>query len=241
MRRLEAEHEDSAHRKYAYDFDYLMHDYMLRVFAPFIGAGAALELGCYHGAFTQRLAERFADLTVVEGAADLIEIARAAVPQRVRFFHRRFEEFSPPQGYDAIFLIHTLEHLDEAVASLDRFRQWLAPGGRLFVAVPNAHAASRQIAVEMGLIAHPSAVTPDEHRHGHRRTYARATLADDLRAAGLSVVQEGGIFFKALANFQFDAVMKQGIVDAAYLEGCFRLGMRYPDLCASIYAICEAR
>jgi trans-aconitate methyltransferase len=239
-RRLEAEHDDTATRKYAYDFDYRMHDYLLRTFAPFLPSGPALELGCFKGEFTKRLADRFADLTVVEGAADLIEAARAAVPARVAFCHARFEDFTPTRPYEAIFLIHTLEHLDDAVASLARMRRWLSPSGRLFVAVPNAHAGSRQIAVEMGLIPYAAAVTAGEHQHGHRRTYSLDTLTDDLRSAELAVEQKGGVFFKAFANFQLDPMMQQKIIDEAYLEGCFRLGMRYPDLCASIYAICRA-
>src|SRR5438128_190972 len=99
MRQLEAEHEDTGDRKYAYDFDYRMHGYLLRAFEPFLASGPALELGCYQGEFTKRLSTRFDDVTVVEGAADLIEIARARVPGRVEFLHRRFEDFAPTKRY----------------------------------------------------------------------------------------------------------------------------------------------
>jgi len=52
-------------------------------------------------------------------------------------------------------------------------------------------------------------------------------------------VHRSGIFFKALANFQWDQVIPAGIVDEAYLDGCYRLGQRYPDLCSSIFLVCE--
>jgi hypothetical protein len=29
------------------------------------------------------------------------------------------------------------------------------------------------------------------------------------------------------------------VIADAYLEGCYRLGMQYPDLCASIWLVCE--
>jgi hypothetical protein len=124
------------------------------------------------------------------------------------------------------------------VSLLRRIGSWLSPGGRLFVAVPNAYAASRQIAVAMGLIPYATAVTEGEALHGHCRTYCKETLQSDVRAAGLRTVDEGGILFKPLANFQFDRALKDGIVGDDYLNGCFELGKTYPELCASIYAVC---
>jgi 2-polyprenyl-3-methyl-5-hydroxy-6-metoxy-1,4-benzoquinol methylase len=239
MRSLENEHADTTGRKYAYDFDYRMHDYILRRLEAHLPPGRALELGCYHGAFTQRLERRYPDLTVAEGASDLIEVARLAVSSRVTFIKTLFQDFEPDATFDAIFLIHTLEHLDEGAEQLARIGDWLKPGsGRLFVVVPNAHAPSRQIAVEMGLISHAAAVTDGERAHGHRRTYSLDTLGKECRSARLRIIERGGVFFKPFANFQFDALLKSGIIGEEYLEGCYQLGMRYPDLCSSIYAVC---
>ncbi|HJP68187.1 MAG TPA: methyltransferase domain-containing protein, partial [Sphingomicrobium sp.] len=139
-----------------------------------------------------------------------------------------------------IFLLHTLEHIDQPVDLLRRIGTWLSQNGRLFLAVPNAYAASRQIAVAMGLISHPTAVTDGEALHGHQRTYSKDTLKRDVAAAKLNVVDSGGIFFKPLANFQIDQLLEADVIKSDYLEGCYELGKRYPDLCASIYAICEA-
>lgn len=240
MRDLNKEFADTETRKYAYDFDYRMHDYMLRAFQPNLPPGRALELGCYHGAFTERLAKIYSDLTVVEGASDLIDVARTRVGQDVRFVLSRFEDFEPAERFDAAFLIHTLEHVEDSVTLLRRIGSWLSPGGRLFVAVPNAYAASRQIAVAMGLIPYATAVTDGEARHGHCRTYCKETLQGDVGAAGLRIVDEGGILFKPLANFQFDRALKDKIVGDDYLNGCFELGKTYPELCASIYVVCSS-
>jgi trans-aconitate methyltransferase len=234
---LENEHADAIDRRYAYDFDYRMHSYMIRTFEPFVGTDA-LEMGCYHGDFTKLLVERFVNVTVVEGARDLIEIAKSRVGE-ARFCQSRFETFSPQSRFDAVFLIHTLEHLDEPQGVLPRIRAWLKPDGLFYVAVPNAHAASRQIAVEMGLISHPTAVTDGEFAHGHRRTYELSALIEEMQRAGFEVRASGGIFFKPFANFQFDKLISSDAIGEEYLEGCYRLGTRYPDLCASIYAVCS--
>ncbi len=91
----------------------------------------------------------------------------------------------------------------------------------------------------MGLITHNDAVTPAEHEHGHRCTYSLDTLERDATAAGLKVVYRTGIFFKALANFQWDRLLKTDIISKDYLEGCYKLGHLYPDLCSSIFLLCE--
>jgi len=105
---------------------------------------------------------------------------------------------------------------------------------------PNANAPSRQIAVKMGLISHNVAVTPAEAKHGHRCTYTLDTLERDAVAAGLKVLHRSGIFFKALANFQWDRILQTDIISKEYLEGCYKLGQHYPDLCSSIFLMCES-
>ena len=93
--------------------------------------------------------------------------------------------------------------------------------------------------MKMGLIPSADAVTDGEREHGHRRTYSLETLERDVRAAGFSVVDRGGVFFKALANYQFDRLLGGDVISEGYLDGCYELGKQYPDLCASIYVVCE--
>src|SRR5450432_2402492 len=61
------EYQDNT-RKYAYDFDYLLRDYMMQSFLPFLAKGKALELGCYLGEFTNVILRYFSEVTVVEGS-----------------------------------------------------------------------------------------------------------------------------------------------------------------------------
>jgi 2-polyprenyl-3-methyl-5-hydroxy-6-metoxy-1,4-benzoquinol methylase len=225
--------------RYAYEFDSILRRYMMRTLEPFLPAGKALELGCYAGDFTELLAARYVDLTVIEAADELIAIARSRVGNRTRFLHGTFETVDVTDRYDAIFMVHTLEHLDDPVLVLRRVRDWLSVNGRLFLVVPNANAPSRQIAVQAGLIPFNSAVTEDERLHGHRRTYTLDTLERVCLDAGHRIHHRGGVFFKPLANFQFDKLIGGDVISEEYLEGCYRLGMHYPDLCASIYVVCE--
>lgn len=232
---------DNEGRNYAYSFDFdVMHPFMLRSFQPFFTQGNVLELGCYKGAFTKRLVPLFEDITCVEASDEAIESAKKQLGDKVKFVNALFENVMLPSKYDNIILTHVLEHIDDPIIVLKRINnEWLSDNGRFFLVCPNANAPSRQIAVKMGLISHNSAVTPAEGAHGHQITYTLDTLERDVRAAGLNVIHRSGIFFKALANFQWDRLLQTDIISPEYLEGCYQLGQQYPDLCSSIFLMCE--
>lgn len=232
---------DTTDRKYAYSFDFdVMHPYMIRSFEPFFRPGSLLELGSFKGDFTSRILDYFDDITCVEASDAAIEEAKRKFGDKIELIHSSFETVELSRRFDNIVLTHVLEHLDEPVRLLEKIKnEWLAPGGRLFLVCPNANAPSRQIAVKMGLISHNSAVTPAEHDHGHRRTYSLDTLERDAVSAGLAVHHRSGVFFKALANFQWDRLLQTDIISKEYLDGCYKLGQHYPDLCSSIFLLCE--
>lgn len=241
QRDYNVEIQDGADHRYAYNFDFdVIHPFLIRSFEPFFNKGSLLELGSFKGDFTQRLLSRFEDVTCVEASTLAIEEAKRKLTDKVTFVSAHFETVVLPRRYDNIVLTHVLEHVDDPVLVLRRVNaEWLAEGGRLFLVCPNANAPSRQIAVKMGLITHNAAVTPAEAAHGHRRTYSLDTLERDAVAAGLRVRHRSGIFFKALANFQWDRLLNTDIISKEYLEGCYKVGQQYPDLCSSIFLLCE--
>ncbi len=233
--------DNDASEKYVYGFDFdVMHPFMIESFAPFFIQGSLLELGSFKGDFTQRFLPYFDDVTCVEASDIAVEVAKKKLGDKVKFVNALFEQAALPKRYDNIVLTHVLEHLDDPVRVLKRINdEWLAEGGRLFLVCPNANAPPRQIAVKMGLISHNTAVTQAEAEHGHRCTYTLDTLERDAAAAGLKVVHRSGIFFKALANFQWDRLLQTDIISQEYLDGCYKLGQHYPDLCSSIFLLCE--
>ena len=240
-RNYNEELKDTNEHNYAYNFDFdVMHKYMIESFKPFFKEGNLLELGSSKGDFTKRFTPFFNDITCVEASDAAIAEAKEKLGDKVRFINSVFEELVLETKYDNIVLTHTLEHIDNPVELLKRINnEWLSKTGRFFLVCPNANAPSRQIAVKMGLISHNSAVTPAEEKHGHRITYSLDTLERDARAAGLNVIHRSGIFFKALANFQWDRLLQTDIISPEYLDGCYELGQQYPDLCSSIFLLCE--
>ena len=239
MRNYNLECQDNAARKYAYDFDSIVRRYMLETLKPYFNChGATLEMGCYKGDMTEQILNYLPTITVIEASSDLALTVQQRFPGKVTVITSTFETAQIEEKFDNIFIVHTLEHLDDPVTILKKIRDWLTPTGLLFVAVPNANALSRQLAVKMGLIEYNAAVTPGEAEHGHRRTYSMDVLLGQLRCAGYRAVDYGGILVKPFANFQFDQAIAQGILNEAYLEACNELAKTYPELSASLFAVC---
>ncbi len=240
-RDYDKETSDTSSHKYAYNFDFdVMHPFMIKSFLPFFKEGSLLELGSFKGDFTRRLLPFFLDITCVEVSEEAIQSAKKELGDRVKFIHSLFQTAELPSRYNNIILTHVLEHLDDPVGLMRRINdEWLPDNGRFFLVCPNANAPSRQIAVKMGLIENNRAITEAERQHGHRITYTLDTLERDAKSAGLNVLYRSGIFFKALANFQWDRLLCTDIISSEYLDGCYQLGQVYPDLCSSIFLLCE--
>ncbi len=218
-------------------FDAAMRGYMMRSFEPFFRDGPCLQVGCAHGDQTSLLVERFDDVTVIEPAAEFLAYAKARIGDRAVFVDALIETFETERRFETILFSHVLEHVADPVAALARLGALLTPTGRLYTVVPNAEAPSRRIAVKMGVLDHLEGMSEADIAAGHRRIYRLDTLGRDVRAAGLTMQQTGGIFFKPLANFQLDALLGGPLIGEAFMEGCYQLGREDPASCASIYVI----
>ena len=229
--------------KYAYNFDFeVMHKYFIEEFKPFINDrqyNNCLEIGSYKGDFTKRLSSYFCQVVAIEPSVEFIAEAQKKELQNVIWMNDTFENTNIQIKFRTIFITHLLEHIEKQLFFLKKASNLLTTDGLMIICCPNANAASRQIAVNMGLIESPTCVTPIEWKHGHKRTYTLDSLTRDVKTVGLQVVHRGGILFKGLCSSQFDKAIEHGIVNDEYFMGCYELGKKYPDLCSSIYVICK--
>ena len=232
---------DTEDHKYVYNFDFdVMHNYMIKSFVPFFKNDNVLELGSFKGDFTEKIIPFFKNVTCIEGSEEAVKIAKEKFDNKINIILSTFEDLNLSEKFDNVILTHVLEHIDNPINLLSKINnEWLTDDGVLFVVCPNANAPSRQIAVKMGLISHNSAITESEQKHGHRITYTLDTLERDINQSGLEIIHRGGIFFKALANFQWDQLLNTDIISKEYLDGCYKLGQQYPDLCSSIMFVCK--
>lgn len=208
--------------------------YSFEVFQRHIRPGPILEMGPAEGHMTGDLAALGQPLTLVEGAAPFCDSLRRRFPQ-AEVVHALFEDFHPETRFQTIILGHVLEHVDDPVQILARTKDWLADGGRVMAAVPNARSIHRQAAVIMGLLPFEEALNEADERHGHRRVYTPESFRSDFLRAGLSIEMFGGYWLKPLSNAQIERDW-----DERLLKAFMAMGERYPDIAGEIYVVARA-
>ena len=190
--------------------------------------GRGLQFGCANGYETDRLALHMGSLDVVDGSSIFIERLQRERQHasNVHFHLALFEEYDHQRTgrtYDYVACNYVLEHVFDTAHILSNIAGMLAADGLVFITVPNAMALSRRLAKEMGLVDSLFDLTPNDHKHGHRRTYTVESLREEVTAAGFRIVQESGIVFKILADFQLNRLLRDGFLTPEHIHGLQRL------------------
>lgn len=231
-------HLDAYRGNVLYDFDnsILLHWYPKRILALAPEAASLLELGLGHGFSTPHFAQAVRRHVVLEGSPAVIAHFRESHPgcaTEVREIY--FEEFDSDERFDVIVMGFVLEHVDDPRSLLARYRRFLAPGGRLFAAVPNMASMNRRLGQLAGLLPDLAQLSTNDILLGHKRYFSVESLTTQLREAGYEVDRVEGIYLKPLTTTQMVSLqLSPNIIDAL----C-RLGIDYPELCCGILA--EAR
>lgn len=99
-------------------------------------AGRLLDFGCGNGGFLGAFAARFADWELDGAETDDRHIgALRAISGVRRLYGVNTDDL--PEKYDAISLVHVLEHLEDPAAVLAKLRSKANPGGLLLIEVPS--------------------------------------------------------------------------------------------------------
>jgi 2-polyprenyl-3-methyl-5-hydroxy-6-metoxy-1,4-benzoquinol methylase len=214
------------------DFDKRLIRFRYQTLKPHFRGPNGLELGPAEGEMTRYLVDDFARLTIVDGSAQLL--ARVADAPNLCKVHALVEEFEPRETFDTIILDHILEHVADPVQLLERVRRWSAADGRILLGVPNGHSIHRLVAVKMGLLGSPTELNERDHALGHRRVYTIETFRRDVEAAGLRILETGGVFFKPLSNQQIQDDWTEDMI-----QGFYELGKDFGEYSAELYAVCQ--
>jgi len=106
---------------------------------PALQGSSALDAGCGAGVFSDRLADRGAEVTGVDISERMLARARERVPDAT--FHREdISDGLEPLADDSVDVVlcqHVLSHLSDLGDPLDAFRRVLTDGGALVVSAHN--------------------------------------------------------------------------------------------------------
>ncbi|WP_275788476.1 class I SAM-dependent methyltransferase [Pararhizobium gei] len=220
----------------AIENDLILNWYPERIIKRFGTVGSILELGIGHG-YTPGLFNAACDRhVIIEGSQLVIDLFKERAPDfKGEVVFSYFEEFETEERFDVIVMGFILEHVDDPGMLLDRYKKFLKPGGRMFVAVPNAKSMNRRLGVELGKIDDIYALNANDHALGHKRQYCRDTLKQEIQNHGYIVSLEEGIYLKPLPL----GVLKTLPDFKENLDAMLRVGVDFPDLCVAL--LMEAR
>lgn len=223
-----------------YDFDneILLTWYPKRVLHHTGGANSLLELGLGHGYTTDIFSHRFSRHVVLEGSPAVIRNFRKTHTEcSTEIVETYFEVFNTDERFDVIVMGFILEHVDDPLLILQRFRKFLVPGGKIFLAVPNAEVLNRKLGYLAGLLDDISTLSENDRLLGHKRYYTVSNLTDEVKNAGCGIDRLEGIYLKPFTTHQIVSLqLERKIIDAL----C-EVGVGYPELSCGILAEISAR
>ena len=136
------------------------------------GASSLLELGLGHGITASVFERHFKRHVVIDASPAVIQNFRQRFPDsKVEIVESYFETFDTPERFDVIVFGYILEHVDDPIRILKHFRSCLAPGGRMFVTVPNAEVLNRRLGHLAGLLPDMQQLSEHDLLLGHKRYY----------------------------------------------------------------------
>lgn len=220
---------------FAFDNSIMLNWYPERIMRRCKSADSLLELGIGHGYTTQRFSQFFSRHVVVDGSASVIEQFNQQFPDcSASVIESYFENYSPDEKFDIIVLGFILEHVADPEAILQRFKQFLAPGGRCFVAVPNGESLHRRFGHAAGLLDDMMALGAGDLELGHERLYSVTSLSAELENCGYSVLRKEGIFLKPMTTNQLLSLQLTPEIIQAMCE----VGIGYPELsCGLLFEV----
>jgi ubiquinone/menaquinone biosynthesis C-methylase UbiE len=211
--------------------DLILKWYPKRIVERFGRCESLLELGIGHG-FTAGIFNEACDRHVlIEGSQVVIDQFRGSHPNfKADLNFGYFEEFDTDERFDVIVMGFVLEHVESPGYLLERFRRFLKPSGRLYVAVPNAKSMNRRLGVELGIIDDIYDLNTNDHALGHRRQYCLDTLKQELTQCGYTLTHQEGIYLKPLPL----SVLKTLPDFEANLQAMLHIGVDFPELCVGL-------
>jgi 2-polyprenyl-3-methyl-5-hydroxy-6-metoxy-1,4-benzoquinol methylase len=144
--------------------------------------GRFLDVGCATGFFLNGVRRESGwSVCGVDIGEPAVRFARAELGLDVRAGELSASAF-PPESFDFIHVSNILEHARQPVAVLEECRRIIAPGGRLFLSIPNGAVDSRDL-----IRFHRAEGQPARSRSGHIFFFPAGTLRRVVHDAGFSI------------------------------------------------------
>jgi 2-polyprenyl-3-methyl-5-hydroxy-6-metoxy-1,4-benzoquinol methylase len=168
-----------------------------------------LDVGCGCGDFLAKMRESGCDVTGVEPDSQAVKTAREHFGLNV--YESTLENLAfPDNTFDAVTMIHVIEHLANPLVTLQECRRILKPGGKLIVVTPNIESLGYKMFKDRYVHLDPPR---------HLCLFSSHTLRNSAERAGLHVLELWTTARNArLAWLASHLIRKHGIVNIRMLQ-----------------------
>lgn len=223
--------------EFAFDNNIMLNWYPRRIMALTDKQDHVLELGIGHGYTSNLFADYYTRYFVIDGSTAVIEQFHQQYPNsQAKLIESYFENWQSDETFDVIILGFILEHVDDPALVLKHYKQFLKPGGRFFISVPNGESLHRRFGHEAGMLPDMLTLGKGDLELGHQRLYSVSTLTEQLEACGYRILRKEGIFLKPFTTKQMLSLN----LPKSILEGMCKTGVDYPELCSGLLFEAEA-
>jgi len=223
-----------------YDFDnkILLTWYPQRIVMNSKGDSSILELGLGHGFTTNIFSNNFNRHVVLDGSPAVIQNFKEKFPEcGAQIVETYFEEFYTEEHFDVIVMGFILEHVDNPFEIISRYKNFLSPGGKIFLAVPNAEVLNRRLGYLAGMLGDIEALSENDLLLGHKRYYTVNSLSAEIDRAGYRIDKIEGIYLKPFTTSQIISLN----LDERVIRSLCEVGVDYPELSCGILAQISSR
>jgi SAM-dependent methyltransferase len=141
-----------------------------------------LDVGCGYATTSERLRRLGNRVTGIESSGQAVEVAKSRLD---RVIEADLQQAAVNENFDCIIFADVLEHLPWPAAVLERYLQFLAPGGSVIVSLPNVGLWSMRLSLLAGRFNYADTGVLDRT---HLRFFTRRTACALIEGAGLSIV-----------------------------------------------------
>jgi len=218
---------------YDYDNEIMLNWYPKRVIELSREARSLLELGLGHGITARLFSTNFPRHVILEGSPEVIKNFRNKFPDcPAEIIETYFEKFESDERFDLIVMGFILEHVDNPVEIISRYRRFLTPRGKMFLTVPNAESLHRRLGYHAGLLDDMQRLSAYDLQLGHKRYYTVKSLLADIEQGGCNLERLEGIYLKPFTTNQIISLnLDKSVIDALCIEG-----INYPELSCALLA-----
>ena len=156
------------------------------IISPLPPGAKILEIGCRDGS-TLAIQKKLCQIQTY-GVEPGTKEAEQANNSGIDCFNGIFEDFDPgDMRFDQVQSFHVLEHLHQPLEALIRFREYLLPGGKLLIEVPNVYQPYGSLQLNF-------------FQNVHLVNYSANTLAALIKRAGFKIdkiIDQGALLISA--------------------------------------------